>query len=104
VTSVYSCRFLTTPQIARTISRDERTTQSILTRLSSARYLTAVRRPVAEPSAPDIVYALAQRGADLVASHLDVDRGRIRWKKYHNLVGLPFVERSPARRVGQRRS
>jgi len=92
VTSVYSCRFLTTPQVARIISRDERTTQSILTRLASAGYLAAVWRPVAEPGVPDTVYALAQRGADLVASHLDVDRGRIRWKKYHNLVGLPFVE------------
>jgi hypothetical protein len=92
VTAVYSCRFLTAPQIAKFTARDLPTTQTILNRLTTAAFLAGVRRPTANPSAPDTVYALAQRGADAVASHLGVDRGHIRWKKYHNLVGLPFVE------------
>jgi hypothetical protein len=92
ITSIYSCRFLTAPQIAKFTTLDLPTTQTILNRLTTAAFLAAVRRATANPSAPDTVYALAQRGADAVASHLGIDRGRIRWKKYHNVVGLLFLE------------
>lgn len=57
-----------------------------------AGYLAGVKRPVLDSETPDTVYALAQRGADLVATKLGVDCKLIRWRKYHNYVGLLFVE------------
>jgi hypothetical protein len=90
--AVHSCRFLTLPQVATLFQCDLRTTELILTRLVKAGYLAGVKRPVLDSGTPDTVYALAQRGSDLMASRLGIDRRLVRWRKYHNYVGLPFVE------------
>jgi hypothetical protein len=92
VHAVYSYRFLTLPQVATLFRRDLRTTKLILTRLVDAGYLAGVKRPVLDSDTPDTVYALNQRGANLMASRLGIDRARVRWRKYHNYVGLPYVE------------
>jgi hypothetical protein len=92
VHAVYSHRFLTLPQISTLFQRDPRTTELILSRLVKAGYLAGVKRPVLDSETSDTVYALDQRGANLVATRLGLDRGRVRWRKYHNYVGLPYVE------------
>ncbi len=92
VHAVHGHRFLTAPQLARLFQLDDSTTNSNLDRLAESGYLAAVRRPVLHRSQPDIVYALAQRGANQVGADLGIDRRLVRWRKYHNLVGLPFVE------------
>lgn len=92
IRAVYDCRFLTSPQVAKLFSRDGRASEAILKRLVDAGHLAGVRRPVLDAETPDTVYALAQRGADLIASRLGIDRRLVRWRKYHNYVGLPFVE------------
>jgi len=71
------------------VTRASHTTKLVFTRLVDAGYLAGVRRPVLDSNTPNTVYALAQRGADLIASRLGIDRGRVRWRKYHNYVGLP---------------
>lgn len=78
--------------MAALLQGGRRTTELILTRLVEAGYLAGVKRPVLDSDAPDTVYALAQRGSDLMASRLGVDRRLVRWRKYHNYVGLSFVE------------
>ena len=90
--AVHSYRFLTAQQIAQLHQTNVSTTQSILDRLADGGLVAAVRRPVLDDTQPDTVYALAQRGANQVAADLGVDRGLVRWRKYHNYVGLPFVE------------
>src|SRR3972149_5558981 len=92
VHAVYSHRFLTLPQVSTLFQRDLRTTKLLFTRLVSAGYLAGVKRPVLDSETPDTVYALAQRGANLIAARLGADPGQVRWRKYHNYVGLPFVE------------
>jgi len=92
VHAVYSYRFLTSPQIARLFFRDDRAAEVMLRRLVGAGHLAGIKRPILDSDTPDTVYALAQRGADFLASELDIDRRLVRWRKYHNYVGLPFVE------------
>jgi hypothetical protein len=92
VHAVYRYRFLTAPQLARLFAGHPDAEKQALHRLVSASYLTAIRRPTLDPIAPDVVYALAQRGADLVAERLGIDRRLVRWRKYHNLIGLPYLE------------
>ena len=89
---VYEHRFLTAPQIGRLIQLDTPMVASSLDRLVRSDHLAAVRRPVLHASQPDIVYALAHQGANRVAADLGIDRRLVRWRKYHNLVGLPYVE------------
>jgi hypothetical protein len=92
VHAVYDHRFLTAPQLARLYQLDYSTTKSILDRLTGSDHLAAVRRPVLHRAQPDTVYALGQAGANQVAADLGIDRRLVRWRKYHNLVGLPYVE------------
>jgi hypothetical protein len=92
VHAVYRYRFLTAPQLSRLFPGHPDAEEQALHRLVNAAYLTAIHRPTLDPIAPDVVYALAQRGADLVAERLGIDRRLIRWRKYHNLIGLPYLE------------
>ena len=92
VHAVYSYRFLTSPQIAKLFFRDDRAAEVMLRRLVGAGHLAGIKRPILDSDTPDTVYALAQRGADFLASELDIDRRLVRWRKYHNYVGLSFVE------------
>lgn len=91
VHAVYSHRFLTAEQLNRLFG-EAANVHSTLSRLVEAGYLAGIKRPVLNRDTPDTVYALAQRGADLIASDLGTDRKLVRWKKYHNYVGLLFVE------------
>lgn len=92
VRAVYSYRFLTPPQLGRLFPGNPDASEQALRRLVDAEYLTAVRRPTLDPHTPIIVYALAQRGANLVAERLGIDRRCVRWRRYHNLVGLSLLD------------
>lgn len=92
VQAVYSYRFLTAVQLARIFANHPDAEEQALQRLVNAEYISAIRRPTLDPFAPNIVYALAQRGANLFADHLGIDRRHVRWRKYHNLVGLSHLE------------
>lgn len=92
VLAVYDYRFLTGVQVAELFSLPREEADDALTRLVDAGLLAGIRRPVLGDRMPDAVYALAQRGANLVASHAVIDRRAVRWRKYHNYVGLLYVE------------
>jgi hypothetical protein len=92
VQAVYSYRFLTAAQLARLFAGHSAAEEQALQRLVNAEYISAIRRPTLDPFAPNTVYALAQRGANLVADRLGIDRRHVRWRKYHNLVGLAHLE------------
>ncbi len=92
VLAVYDYRFLTGVQVAELFSMSPGEAGDALERLVDAGFLAGIRRPVLAEKTPDIVYALAQRGANLVASHTGIDRRSVRWRKYHNYVGLLYVE------------
>lgn len=92
VHALYSCRFLTAPQISRLFPEDHDTTDDAVSLLVNAGYLTAIKRPTLDPYAPNIVYALAQRGASLVADRLGIDRRYVTWRKHQNRVGLQFLD------------
>ena len=38
------------------------------------------------------IYLLEERGANLVAEQLGIDRAKVRWRTPHNRVGSPFLE------------
>lgn len=90
--AVREYRFLTSPQLARLLAQEPDSAEQALRRLVAAGFLAGIRRPVLTTETPDTVYALAQRGADFVAGRLGIDRRLVRWRKYHNQVGLPFLE------------
>jgi hypothetical protein len=92
VQAVYSYRFLSAQQLSRIFADQPGGGEPALQRLAKAEYLTTISRPSLDPIAPVVVYALAQRGANLVAAHLGIDRRLVRWRKYHNLVGLAHLE------------
>ncbi len=92
VDATYDYRFLTAPQFARLFDLPAGRAQMILKQLVEAGHIAAIRRPVLDRNTPDTIYALAQRGANLIAASRDIDRRLVRWRKYHNYVGLPFVE------------
>lgn len=92
VLAVYDYRFLTGVQVAELLSVPSDEADDALERLAEAGYLAGIRRPVLAEKMPDTVYALAQRGANFVASHTGIDRRTVRWRKYHNYVGLLYVE------------
>ncbi|MDI6872050.1 MAG: replication-relaxation family protein [Bacillota bacterium] len=92
VLAVYDYRFLTGVQVAELFSLAPAEADDALGRLVDAGFLAGIRRPVLSEKTPDTVYALAQRGANLVASQLGADRRSVRWRKYHNYVGLLYVE------------
>ena len=92
VHAVYSCRFLTAPQIARLFPQDHDTTEDAVFLLVNSEYLTAIKRPTLDPYAPNIVYALARRGASLVADRLGIDRRHVTWRRHQNQVGLQFLD------------
>lgn len=92
VRTVYSYRFLTSEQAARLFSWSEQLSNLYLGQLAETGYLAAIKRPTLQPLTVQVVYALDQRGANLLASLSGVDRKQIRWRKYHNQVKLLFLE------------
>lgn len=93
IETVYRYRFLADIHVSRLYNLVPGAAREALARLSASGYLAAIRKPSLEPSGPQTVYALAQRGANYIASRWGMDREKVRWRKYHNYVGLPFVER-----------
>lgn len=92
VHAVYSCRFLTAAQISRLFPQNHDRTEDAVSLLVNSEYLTAIKRPTLDPYAPNVVYALGQRGASLVADRLGIDRRHVTWRKYQNSVGLQFLD------------
>jgi len=89
IDAVYRYRFLTRRQLQRLFPT---TTSSVLANLTRTGHIAAIKRPTLAARTADTVYALAGRGADAVAGQLGIDRGHVRWRKYHNLVGLPYLD------------
>jgi hypothetical protein len=92
VQAVYACRFLTPHQVYRLFGRQGDEAERLAGRLVSAGYLAAIHRPTINLTAPTTVFALAQRGANLIADRVGVDRRRVKWRKYHNVISLPYLE------------
>ena len=92
VQAVYACRFLTPHQVYRLFGHEGDAAERIAGRLVSAGYLAAIHRPSINPAVTTTVFALAQRGANLIADHAGVDRRRVKWRKYHNVISLPYLE------------
>jgi len=92
IETVYRYRFLADIHVSRLYNLVPGAAREALARLSASGYLAAIRKPSLAPGGPQIVYALAQRGANYIASRWGMDREKVRWRKYHNYVGLLFVD------------
>jgi hypothetical protein len=92
IETVYRYRFLADIHVSRLYNLVPGAAREALARLSASGYLAAIRKPSLAPGRPQIVYALAQRGANYIASRWGMDREKVRWRKYHNFVGLLFVD------------
>ncbi len=92
VRAVYGFRFLTPSQIYRLFHAQGDAAEQLAGRLVAAGYLAAIQRPTINPATSTTVFALAQRGANLLADHTGVDRRRVRWRRYHNQISLPYLE------------
>ena len=86
-------RFLETPQILALTGRGYRNLQR---RLQYMFHAGLVDRPPRQQDylwAPrPMVYALGDKGADLLAERLQVERGKVAWQEKNRQVGLPFVD------------
>ncbi|MHB9053611.1 MAG: replication-relaxation family protein [Thermoleophilia bacterium] len=93
ILSVYENRFLKRDQIQRLHFADASVfaCNRRLKKLYEHSFLDKLIKPVAVGS-HQIVYALDRRGADVVASALEVDRHKIRWNRANNRVEFLFLE------------
>lgn len=92
VLALYQYRFLTAEGICALLDLPRDVVQARLEALAAAGFLTRIRRPTLwEEPVPD-VYALEQRGANLVATELGLDRAQVKWSPSRNRVKLLFLE------------
>jgi hypothetical protein len=92
IETVYRYRFLADIHVSRLYNLVPGAAREALARLPASGYLAAIQKPSLAPGGPRTVYALAQRGANYIASRWGMDREKVRWRKYHNYVGLLFVD------------
>ena len=93
ILAVYDYRVLRRNQIEQLLFPSKNTANERLKRLYQHRFLE--RRFLAVEygkGTSQALYLLAERGADLVASELGMDRGQINWRESHNQVGTIFLE------------
>ncbi|MHB1390015.1 MAG: replication-relaxation family protein [Thermoleophilia bacterium] len=93
ILSVYENRFLKRDQIQRLhfAGVSPQATSARLKKLSDHKFLDKLQRPVAG-GASQAVYALDKRGADVVATTLEIDRHKVRWKRDNNRVEWLFMD------------
>ena len=93
VLAVYDYRALRREQIQRLFFPSQNTANERLSRLYQHGFLERRWSPVEYGQGTgQAIYLLAEKGADLVAQQLGVDRGTVAWKASHNQVGSPFLD------------
>jgi len=93
VLAVYEYRVLRRDQIQRMFFTGKNTANERLKRLYHHGYLARRWLPVEYgQGSSQALYLLAERGAQLVAATLGVDRAAIDWEEAHNRVSSPFLE------------
>jgi len=93
ILAVHEYRALERDQIERLFFPSKNTANDRLSRLYQHRFLERRWLPVAYGEGMgQAIYLLAERGADVVAEQLGIDRGAVNWKESHNKVGSPFLE------------
>jgi len=93
VLAVYEYRALRREQIERLFFPSRNTANERLQRLYQHGFLERRWAPVEfGQGTSQAIYLLAEKGADLVAQQLGIDRGTVAWQESHNEVGSPFLE------------
>ena len=95
VQAVYFHRFLRQDQLQTLLFPSSWSAQYRLVRLYQHGFLNRVFTPVQFGSGRP-VYCLDDRGADLIAADLGLDRQAISWNRKHNRIGGPFLEHTLA--------
>ncbi len=93
ILSVYENRFLKRDQIQRLhFANASRIACNMrIKKLYEHKFLDRLVKPVAIGT-HQLVYALDKRGADVVASTLEMDRHKVRWNRANNRVEFLFLE------------
>ena len=93
ILSVYENRFLKRDQIQRLhFANASRIACNMrIKKLYEHKFLDRLVKPVAVGT-HQLVYALDKRGADVVATALEVDRRKVRWNRANNRVEFLFLE------------
>ncbi len=93
VLSVYENRFLRRDQIQRIYFPDASliACNMRLKKLAEHKFLDRLHRPATSVMA-QAVYALEKRGADIVASTLQIDRHKVKWSRAQNNVEWLFMD------------
>jgi len=93
VLAAYEYRVLRRDQIERLFFPSKNTANDRLKRLYQHRFLARRWVPVEYGQGTgQALYLLDERGANLVAEQLGIDRAKVRWRAAHNRVGSPFLE------------
>ena len=93
VLSVYAYRALRREQIEKLFFPSRNTANERLQRLYHHGFLERRWSPVEYgQGTSQAIYLLAEKGADLVAQQLGIDRGAVAWQESYNQVGSPFLE------------
>jgi len=93
ILAVYDYRALQRDQIERLFFPSKNTANDRLSRLYQHRFLERRWLKIAYGEGMgQAIYLLAERGADVVAEQLGIDRGAVDWKEGRNKVGSPFLE------------
>jgi hypothetical protein len=93
ILAVYEYRLLRREQIERLFFPSPNTANERLKRLYQHGFLERRWLPVEYGQGTgQAIYLLAERGADLAAERLGLDRGAVDWKESYNQVSTPFLE------------
>jgi len=93
ILAVYDYRALRRDQVELLFFPSKNTANERLQRLFHHRFLERRWLPVEfGRGTSQAIYLLAERGADLVAGQMGIDRGAVNWQEAHNEVGSLFLE------------
>jgi len=92
---VYENRFMSRRQLEKLLFPNTSACNRRLMLLYQHRYLDRLYKPV-DFGSSQAVYALAKRGADIVAQEFRIERTRIRWSRRQNKVEFLFLEHTLA--------
>jgi len=93
ILAIYRCRMLQRNHIERLFFPSKNTANERLKHLYQNRFLERRWLPVEYGQGMgQAIYLLAERGADIVAQQLGIDRGSVNWREAHNWVRGLFLE------------
>jgi hypothetical protein len=93
ILAIYDYRVLRREQIELLFFPSKNTANERLQRLFHHRFLERRWLPVEfGQGTSQAIYLLAERGADVVAGQLSIDRGALNWREAHREVGSLFLE------------